>query len=115
MPYSTPQVIALPVIEMAGQHCILHQARCPQCGRITKAPIPTETPYGYGPRLSALIGELSGSQRSSRSAVQEVCGAVLGIPLSRGAMQRIVERVSEAIRPHYERIAVSPVVHESTM
>ena len=61
--------------------------------------------YGYGPRLTALIGELSGPQRDSRSAVQEFCTSVLGVPISRGAIQHAVDRVSEAITPHYEAIA----------
>ena len=55
--------------------------------------------------MTALIGELSGGQRDSRSAVQEFCQSVLGVPISRGAIQRAVDRVSEAIKPHYEAIA----------
>src|SRR4029450_12352278 len=52
-----------------------------------------------------LIGELSGSQRGSRSAVQECCPSVLGVHLSRGAVQGAVDRGSEAIAPGYEAIA----------
>jgi transposase len=37
--------------------------------------------------------------------VQEFCASVLGVPISRGAIQRVVDRVSEAITPHYEAIA----------
>jgi hypothetical protein len=55
--------------------------------------------------LTALIGELSGSQRSSRSAVQEFYASVVGVRISRGAIQRAVDRVSEAIHPPYEAIA----------
>jgi hypothetical protein len=55
--------------------------------------------------LTALIGELSGSQRGGRSAVQEFCTSVLGVPISRGAIQRGVDRVSEAITPRYEAMA----------
>jgi transposase len=73
-------------------------------GRLGKAELPAEYRYGYGPRLTALIGELSGSQRDSRSAVQEFCTSVLGVPISRGAIQRAVDRVSEAITPHYAAI-----------
>jgi Transposase IS66 family len=73
-----------------------------RCGRRLKAVLPAEYRYGYGPRLTALIGELSGSQRDSRSAVQEFCSLVLGAPISRGAVQRVVDRVSEAIKPCYE-------------
>ncbi len=105
MPYYTHQVIELPEIAMQVTHVVLHEARCPQCGRLLKAPLSEEHRYGYGPRLTALIGELSGSQRGSRSMVQEFCTSVLGVPISRGAIQRVVERVSEAISPHDEAIA----------
>ena len=105
MPYHTHQVIELPEIQMAVMHVMVHEAHCPQCGRLLKAPLPEEHRYGYGPRLTALIGELSGSQRASRSAVQEFCPSVLGVPISRGAIQRAVDRVSEAITPHDEAIA----------
>jgi transposase len=104
-PYHRHQVIELPEIHMQVTHVVLHEACCPQCGRLLKAPLPEVHRYGYGPRLTALIGELSGSQRGSRSAVQEFCTSVLGIPMSRGTIQRAVDRVSEAITPHYEAIA----------
>jgi transposase len=104
-PYYTHQVIELPEIQMAVTHVVLHEGQCPGCGRRLKAELPAEYRYGYGPRLTALIGELSGSQRGSRSAVQEFCTSVLGVPISRGAMQRVVDRASDAITPHYEAIA----------
>jgi transposase len=104
-PYYTHQVIELPAIQMIVRHFVLYEAYCPQCGNVTKAHVPSEAAAGQGPRLTALIGELSGSQRASRSAVQEFCVSVLGVRLSRGAIQRAVDRVSEAIHPHYEAIA----------
>jgi transposase len=104
-PYYTHQIIELPEIQMDVKHVVLHEARCPQCGRSIKAPLPQKYRYGYGPRFTALIGELSGSQRDSRSAVQEFCTSVLGVPISRGAIQRVVDRVSKAINPHYQAIA----------
>jgi transposase len=104
-PYHTHQVIELPEIQMAVTHVMLHEGHCPGCGRLLKAELPAEYRYGYGPRFTALIGELSGNQRGSRSAVQEFCTSVLRVPISRGAIQRAVDRVSEAITPHYEAIA----------
>jgi transposase len=104
-PYHTHQVIELPEILMQVTHVVLHEARCPQCDRLLKAPLPEQYRYGYGPRLTALIGELSGGQRDSRTAVQEFCTSVLGLPISRGAIQRVVDRVSDAITPHYKAIA----------
>ena len=105
LPYYTHQVIELPEIVMRVTHVVLHEARCPQCSRLLKPPLPEEHRYGYGPRLTALIGELSGGQRDSRSAVQEFCTSVLGVRISQGAIQRCLDRVSEAIQPLYETIA----------
>jgi transposase len=104
-PYYTHQVIALPAIQMIVRPFVLYQASCPQCGKVTKAQVPPEASTGQGPRLTALIGERSGSQRTSRSAVQVFCAAVLGVHLSRGAIHRAVDRVSAAITPHDEAIA----------
>jgi transposase len=104
-PYYTHQVIELPEIQMQVTHVVLHEACCPQCGRLLKAPLPEAHRYRYGPRLTALIGELSGGQRDSRTAVQEFCASVSGVPISRGSIQCAVDRVSYAIRPHYEAIA----------
>jgi transposase len=104
-PYYTHQIIELPEIQMAVTHVVLHGAWCPQCGRSLKAPLPAEYRYGHGPRLTALIGELSGPQRDSRSSVQAFCASVLGVSISRGAIQRAVDRVSEAIAPYYEAVA----------
>jgi transposase len=105
VPYHTHQVIELPEIQMAVMHVVLHETQCPRCGRRLKAELPAEYRYGYGPRLTALLGELSGPQRGSRSAVQEFCTSILGVPISRGAIQRAVDRVSGAIKPYYEAIA----------
>jgi transposase len=104
-PYYTHQMIELPEIQMVVTHVVLHKMPCPRCGCLLKAELPAEYRYGYGPRLTALIGELSGPQRDSRRAVQEFCTSVLGVPISRGAIQRAVDRVSEAIKPQYEAIA----------
>jgi transposase len=104
-PYATHQVIERPEIPMRVRHCVLDEASCPQCGTVTKAQVPSAATAGLGPRLTARIGELSGPQRGSRSAVQEFCQSVLGVHLSRGAIQRAVDRVSGAIAPVYEAIA----------
>jgi transposase len=109
LPETTPddlhQVIELPERAMQITHILLHEARCPQCGRLLKAEIPAEDRYGYGPRLTALIAELSGPQRDRRSAVQEFCASVWRVPISRGAIQCAVDRVSVAIQPHYKAMA----------
>ena len=50
------------------------------------------------------MGEIAGIVGASRSAVQDLCTSVFGIPLSKGAIQKMVDRVSAAILPHYTAI-----------
>jgi len=103
--YHTHQMIELPPIDMQITHFLLYQAPCAGCGRILKADVPGQYATGYGPRLSGLIGELSGMHGTSRRLVQNFCHSVLHLPISLGAIQKVVDRVSLAILPHYQAIA----------
>jgi transposase len=104
-PYYTHQVIELPPIEMEVHHFILQQGLCQGCGRQLKAQVPSDHQAGYGPRLSALIGELAGMHRTSWRLVQDFCHSVFNIPISLGAVQKVIQRVSQALVPHHEAIA----------
>ena len=99
------QHIEFPEIRMQVTHFLLMEGECEACGKVCKATVPDGFHVGFGPRLTALVGELSGSQRSSRSAVKEFFQSVLGVPMSCGGIQRCVDRVSEAIHTYYEAIA----------
>ena len=71
----------------------------------SKPRCPAEHQAGYGPRLTALIGELAGMHRTPWRLVQDFCHSVLHIPISLGAVQKVINRASQAIVPHYEAIA----------
>ena len=104
--YHTHQVIELPPID--DGHHPLPVAPSPLCGvwrRGSKPTSPAHIATGYGPRLTALIGELGGMHRTSRRLVQDFCHSVLHIPMSLGAVQKVIDRASQAIVPHYEAIA----------
>ena len=102
--YHTHQVIELPVIRPDVTHWRLYQGRCLACGTLCKASLPSEHTSGYGPRLTGFVGEMAGIVGASRSAVQALCASVFSIALSKGAIQKMVDRVSEAIGPHYTAI-----------
>ena len=104
--YHTHQVIELPPIELAITHLRLHQAHGGGCGALLKASIPSQHTTGYGPRFTALLGALGGMHRNARRLVQDFCHSVLPLPMSLGAIQQVSDRVSQAIVPHYETIAV---------
>jgi transposase len=103
-PYYTHQHIELPEIQMNVTHFILHKAKCNCCGKTIRADVPQEYQSGYGPRFSAMVAELSGSHGASRQSVQDFCQSVLGIPISVGGIQRIIDRSSEAFKPVYDKI-----------
>jgi transposase len=103
-PYHTHQVIELPVIRPDVTHWLLYQGQCLSCGKLCKATVPSDQVSGYGPRLTGFVGELAGIVGASRSAGQDLCRSVFGIPLSKGTIQKRVDRVSAAILPHYTAI-----------
>lgn len=104
-PYHTHQVIELPSIAMDITHFVLQQGECAGCGQQLKAQVPRVHQAGYGPRLTALIGELAGMHRTSRRLIQDFCRSVLHVPISLGAIQKVIDRTSQALVPHYEAIA----------
>jgi transposase len=104
-PYYTHQVIELPPIAMEVTHWVLHQGWCQACGRWSQAHVPAEQVSGYGPRFSALMGELAGTYGNGRRMVQTFCASVLQVPLSLGAIQKVLDRVTQAIDPYYVAIA----------
>ncbi len=105
-PYYTHQHLELPEVKMTVTHFELHRGKCTSCGKVNRAQIPNEFRTGYGPRLCAVIAELAGSHGDSRLTIQNFCASVLGFSISLGAIQKILDRTSEAIMPHYEEIGV---------
>src|SRR5215467_591807 len=104
-PYHTHQVLELPPIAMDVTHWVLYQGWCPECGRWSKAQVPAEHATGYGPRFSALMGEVAGTYGNGRRMVQTFCASVLRVPISLGAIQKVLDRVTQAIDPYYAVIA----------
>ena len=70
-----------------------------------KRQLPPEHATGYGPRFSALMGELAGTYGNGRRMVQTFCASVLQVPISLGAIQKVLDRVTQAIDPYYAAIA----------
>jgi transposase len=103
-PYYVHQVIELPEIELSVRHIILYRGRCCGCGKTVKAHVPFALRTGFGPRLSAMIVELTGAHGDSRRAVQDFLQSVFALRISQGAIQKITDRVRQAIEPHYETI-----------
>lgn len=102
--FYTHQQIELPKIVPEVTHHVLYKGCCTQCGKTVSAKLASDQSFGYGPRMSALIAELSGMQGSSRQGVRQFLNSVLGVSISTGAIQKVIDRVSEAMLPVYEKI-----------
>ncbi len=103
-PYYTHQHIELPEIVMSVIHFVLYRGECMKCGKVGKGSIPKEFTSGFGVRLSALIAEMGGIDGNSRETIQTFCSSVLGFHISAGGIQKVIDRASAAIKPHYELI-----------
>ena len=104
-PYYIHQVVELPVIELQVTHVILYRGRCRHCGKVVRALVPPQQRTGFGARLSAMIAAMAGTQADSRRAIQDFLFSILGLRISQGGVQNVIDRVSRAIEPHYESIA----------
>lgn len=101
-PYYTHQHLELPTIVMKVIHFVLFRGKCTDCGKIGKGYVPKQYSTGYGPRFSALVAEIGGIDGNSRETIQSFCSSVLNLKISLGAIQKIIDRASKAILPHYE-------------
>ena len=110
--FYTHQEVELPKIDLLVYHFLLHQGRCKHCGKIFKAKISNGHTTGYGPKISALIALLSGDHGDSRRTVQRFCRQFLLLDISIGTIQKVLNRVSKAINPHYEEIKAFVQVQE---
>ena len=104
LPFYTHKQIELPQIELNVTHYVLHKGCCSRCGKTVSAKLRPEHRFGYGPRMSALIAELSGMQGASRRAVVQFLNSVFGAPISTGAVQKVIDRVTNAMAPAYKKI-----------
>jgi len=102
--YDVRQHFALAVKLIHTTHLRLFQVDC-DCGKVHKAQLPPQFSTGFDPRLTAFVAETVGVGGESRCAVQSLLSSVFGIHASLGTIQKIVDRTSQAILPHYETIA----------
>jgi transposase len=51
------------------------------------------------------MGEIAGTYGNGRRMVQTFCASVLRVPISLGAIQKVLDRVTQAIDPYYAVIA----------
>lgn len=76
----------------------LHQLCCPACGAVTRAPWPAEvSASGYGPRLVATVGMLSGPYRHSARQTRQARADFSPVTVALGTLTTMRQEVSAAV------------------
>ncbi len=79
---------------------------CAHCLKAHRGRLPAEVRAAglVGTRLTALVGWLKGGAHCSYTTIQALLGDVLGVPLSRGQLDRLVRKASRALEPAYAEL-----------
>lgn len=99
------QVTEVPPVEPTVTEHRLHSLRC-GCGAITQAPLPPGVPSGaFGPRLTALVGLLTGAYRVSKRNTQQLLADCFGVSISLGSIKAVEDNLSDALAGSVEEAA----------
>jgi transposase len=92
------QVVELPEIKPLVDEHRLHQLSCPTCGEVTRASLPADvSASGYGPRLVATVGLLSGPYRQSERQTQQALEDFYQVEVALGTINHLRQEVSQAV------------------
>jgi transposase len=118
VPSTAPQLfqtIELPPLKAHVTQWERHCVACPCCKHKTWASIAAIPSTPFGPRLSAVIGLITGVYHLSRRSAVSLLSDVLGIDISLGAVSAVEERVSDAVKPAVDeawaKLDDAPVKH----
>ena len=111
------QVVELPELRPVVVEAWGYAARCTGCGERTIADVPVglDANRTFGPRLEALLGYLHHGHHLSHERLVAVCGSVLGLRISEGAiaaaLARLAIRANPAVAAIREQVRASPVIN----
>jgi transposase len=92
------QVTELPPLRAHITEYQCYKVGCPHCGRATRAELPAQVRVcAFGPRLAGLIAYLTVGLRIPRRGVEQLLATALGIEISLGSTQKLIEESSEAL------------------
>jgi len=115
-PPSWHQVAELPPIAAVVTEHRGHARTCRRCGKLTRAPIPTDVRrHVIGPRLAAAMSYLAGRCHDGRRTIAEVVADLFGVPLSLGSVCNYEAHTAAALAgAHDQALAAvrgAPVKH----
>jgi transposase len=99
------QVAEIPPIRPHVTEYRLHTLICRRCGGRTTGEPPPGTPAGaFGPRLSAMVGLLSGVYRLGKRPVRQLLADVFGRSISTGMVCKLQRRAAALLTPAYDEL-----------
>src|SRR3954465_348037 len=99
-PAADPPPIQPPVTEYRR-----HMLTCRRCGTRTTGEPPPGTPAGaFGPRLSAMVGLLSGVYRLGKRPVRQLLADLFGLSISTGMICKLQRRAADLLTPAYDEL-----------
>jgi transposase len=80
---------------------------CERCGKIHYAPLPPTVEKGglIGPILTAQIAYMKGAMHASFSTIRKYARDVMGLTISRGYLNKLIQKVTVALEQPYADIA----------
>ena len=102
---STRQLIDIPTIVLK---CTAHQVYKKQCScghtTISNFPKHVSNPVQYGPNVESLVGYLHARQYLPYARTKELLHDVMGLPISTGGINNILQRIAQKALPVYNTI-----------
>jgi len=96
-----------PVCPLVFQYDLV-RLRCPCCGKPRLADLPAGASWSaFAPRLEAHIAMLAGVYRLSRRQVRDVIVEMFGVPISTGAVDAVIMRMSQMLKDPWEQLRAS--------
>jgi transposase len=93
-----------PVRPLVFQYDLV-RLRCPCCGKPRLADLPAGASWSaFAPRLEAHIATFAGVYRLSRRQVRDVVSQMFGIPISTGAVDAVIMRMSAILKDPWEQL-----------
>ncbi|MCA1698551.1 MAG: IS66 family transposase [Actinobacteria bacterium] len=105
-----------PIVPIVYEH-LLWRLGCPRCGKASLAELRSAgvSSSAFGPRMEAHIAMLAGVYRLSRRQVADIVREVFGCPISTGALDATIMRISAILADPWaelrEAVRRSEVIH----
>jgi transposase len=102
---NTRQLIDIPTIVLKCTEHQVYKKQC-SCGHTTISNFPKHVanPVQYGPNVESLVGYLHARQYLPYARTKEFLNDVMGLPISTGGINNILQRIAQKALPTYNTI-----------